>query len=145
MKAISRWTGFASGLWCVAFGAPHLWWALGWSFGFPGGQASYDFFMSSWWRVGFDWFVIACCVLGVFVARALNTPVESLAQRKVPLRLAWTAFLLLSVRGVAGLIVDRLQDRLWDPTFVVGGVLFGALIWQAHRSNRSVLSAGIPT
>ena len=106
-----------------------------WSFGFPGGRASYDFFMSSGWRVAFDWFVIACCLVGVFVAFALNKPAEGMAQRGVPLTLAWIAFLVLSLRGVAGLIVDRFQDRIWDPTFVVGGVLFGALIWQARRSN----------
>jgi hypothetical protein len=135
MEATSRWTGFASSAWCVAFGAPHLWWALGWSFGFPGGQASYDFFMSSWWHVAYDWFVIACCLLGVFVALALNKPAESVAQRAVSLTLAWTAFVLLSLRGVAGLIVDRFQDLIWNPTFVVGGVLFGALVWQARRSK----------
>jgi hypothetical protein len=56
-------------------------------------------------------------------------------QRAVPLTLAWTAFVLLSVRGVAGVIVDKFQDRIWDPTFVIGGVLFGALIWQTRRSD----------
>jgi len=128
---------YATCAWCVLFGAPHLWWALGWPFGFAGGRAMYNLFMSSAWRVAFNGSVIGCCALGVLVALTLSMPQISAARRRVTLVLAWVAFVLLSLRGVAGLIVDQLQDHIWDPTFVVGGALFGAVIWRARRSRRT--------
>src|SRR5215813_14259650 len=134
---------YATCAWCVLFGAPHLWWALGWPFGFPGGRAMYDLFMSSAWRVAYDWFVIVCCVLGVLVALTLSMPQVSTVRRRVALALGWIAFVLLSLRGLAGLIVDRLQDRIWDPMFVIGGALFGAVIWTARRSKRT--DAALPS
>ena len=122
-----RWVSYATCAWSVAFGVPHLWWALGVSWGFPGGEPSYLFFMSSAWRYVYDWVVITCSVLGVFVPLALLKPPDKLVRRWVPHSLAYIACVLLTVCGGVGLILDRGRDHVWDPTFLLGGILFGAV------------------
>ena len=39
---------------------------------------------------------------------------------------------LLTVRGVAGLIVDGTADPIWWPTFLAGGILFGRVAWLSR-------------
>jgi hypothetical protein len=56
------------------FSAPHVWWALGNPFAFPGGEASYHVFVSATWRILFDWVVVLLGGLGFFVALALVRP-----------------------------------------------------------------------
>jgi Protein of unknown function (DUF3995) len=122
------------------FGAPHIWWALGSSLAFPGGDVSYQVFMSATWRIVFDWIVVLLCAVGFGVALALVRP----WGRRLPLRplraAAWTASAMLTLRGVAGVAVDGLRDvefpmrPVFTVAFVVGGVLFGGVAWRApHR------------
>ena len=118
------WTACA---WAVVFGAPHLWWALGVPYGFPGGQASYDFFMSSAWRVVYDWVVVVMSALAVAIALELQKPPEKVRRRRIPLGLAWFACGILLLRGIAGAIVDGRGDLVWNPLFLAGGVAMGAL------------------
>jgi hypothetical protein len=132
-KPPSPWIGFATCAWTAIFAAPHIWWALGSPLAFPGGDANYRLFMSATWRIVYDWVVVFLSLTGFGVALALVRPWgRALPQR--PLHaMAWIAFAILTLRGVAGLAVDGLADPIWSPGFLVGGLLFGGVAWRAHR------------
>ena len=131
-----RWVSYASCLWAVVFGAPHVWWALGVSAGFPGGQANYDFFMGSAWRYVFDVIVVACSALAFLISLTLLRPPAQLTRRWVPLALAWFACGILTLRGAAGWIVDGLSHPYWTGMFTVGGILLGGVAWLAREPRR---------
>ena len=128
-----RWLTHAICAWTILFAAPHIWWALGISAGFPGGKASYDFFMGSTWRYIFDLVVIALSALTFVIALVLLRPPDQVRRRWIPLTVAWIGAAMLSLRGVAGMVVDGVSDPIWWPTFLVGGVLLGAVSWSAQR------------
>jgi hypothetical protein len=69
-------------------------------------------------------------VLAIFVALA---PIQKWSQR-IPrgiLRsMACAAAFLLCLRGVLGLVADGRSDLVWWPTFLIGGLLFGAIALQ---------------
>ena len=118
----SRWINYAACVWAIAFGAPHLWWALGISAGFPGGPASYRFFMSSSWRYAFDVVVVLLSAVAIFVAVALLRP-----RSWLPRIAAWIACIMLTFRGIGGMAVDGASDPIWWPLFLTGGLLFGSV------------------
>lgn len=121
-----RWVHYAAFVWALCFAAPHTWWAFGLPFGFPGGPANHHLLMSSWWRYLYDIVVILLSILGAIVALALRSPAQTRLHRIFRL-MAWTAAGLLTVRGVAGLVVDGASDPVWWPTFLVGGLLFAGV------------------
>ena len=125
--ARTHWINYAACLWALLFAAPHVWWALGISTGFPGGEGSYRFFMSSGWRYAFDLVVVALCIVAVSVALALVRP-----RGWVPRLAAWIACTMLTLRGVGGLVVDGAADPVWWPIFLTGGLLFGAVACVAR-------------
>src|SRR5215211_6763015 len=114
--------------WAVLFAAPHIWWALGLPYGMPGGKASHQLMMTSWWWYAYDVVVILCSILAVVLSLALLRPTISSRWRRRWRALAWIAFAMLSLRGVAGLIADGASDPIWWPMFLLGGLLFGALL-----------------
>ena len=130
-----RWVTYAACVWAVLFGAPHVWWALGVSWGFPGGEASYRIFMSAAWRIAFDMAVIAMSVLALAIAVTLRRPPETVVRRRVPYVFAWVACVILSLRGLAGMVVDGTSDPVWWPAFLLGGLLFGAVAFLGRRPN----------
>lgn len=130
-----RAVSYATCAWAALFGAPHTWWALGIKAGFPGGDTSYGFFMSSWWRVLFNWTVIALSIVAILITLALLKPPQLVRRRWIPMTLAWTACVLLLVRGVAGLIVDGTSDPVWAPAFTLGGILMGSVAWLSRRKT----------
>ena len=122
-------------MWAVVFAAPHVWWALGIPAGFPGGRANHVPMMTTW-RYYFDLVVIALSALAIVIALA---PVQRWGEKIPPgfLRATtWAACTLLTLRGVAGLIADGSSDPVWWPTFLVGGVLFGAVSVAERRAPR---------
>jgi hypothetical protein len=125
---------YAACAWAALFGIPHLWWALGFRAGFPGGDTSYEFFMNSWWRVLFNWTVIALSVLAIVITLVLLKPPHLVKRRWIPRTLAWIACVLLMLRGVAGIIVDGTSDLVWAPAFTIGGILLGGVAWMSSRS-----------
>jgi hypothetical protein len=133
-----RWISYAACVWAVAFAAPHTWWALGIPAGFPGGEDSYRLFMSSTWRVVYDVVVILLSVLACVIALTLLKPPARIVRRWIPHTAAWIACGMLSLRGVAGMIVDGASDPVWWPTFLLGGILFGLVAWFARRPAGSL-------
>ena len=127
---------YAACAWAALFGTPHLWWALGVRAGFPGGDTSYEFFMNSWWRVLFNWTVIALSVLAIVITLVLLKPSHLVKRRWIPLTLAWIACVLLMLRGVAGIIVDGTSDLVWAPAFTIGGILLGGVAWMSKYAEQ---------
>ena len=132
---------YAAFFWALGFAAPHTWWALGSPFGFPGGPASYALWMTSWWRYLYDVIVILLSILGAVVALALRSPRDTKVRRAFR-AMAWVAAGLLTLRGVAGLVVDGRADPIWWPTFLIGGLLFGGL---AHLSRQRPVALATTT
>lgn len=129
MTGWRRRVAYATCAWAVLFATPHLWWALGVRAGFPGGDPSYELFFGSWWRPLFNLLVIILSALTVVITRALISQRMPLRRRKVLVTLAWIGSGLLTLRGVAGGIVDGASDPVWWPTFLTGGILLGAVAW----------------
>jgi hypothetical protein len=127
-----RVVSYAACVWAALFGIPHLWWALGFRAGFPGGDSSYQFFMSSWWRVLFNWTVVALSVVAILITLVLLKPPQLVKRRWIPRSLAWIACVLLLIRGVAGIIVDGTSDLIWAPAFTIGGILLGGVAWMSR-------------
>jgi hypothetical protein len=92
--------------------------------------------MMTTWRYYFDLAVILLCMLALFVALALIRPWGRIIPHWILRAMAWIAFGMLTLRGVAGLIHDGLSDLIWWPTFLVGGVLFGSVAWAAKSERR---------
>lgn len=134
-----RWINYAACLWALMFAAPHVWWALGFPAGFPGGQArgraNHQLMMTTW-RYYFDVAVIFLSILAFFIALALIRPWGRTIPFWILRTMAWIASAMLTLRGVAGLVVDGTGDPVWWPTFLAGGILFGCVAWTARRPGR---------
>ena len=128
------WTNYAAGLWAILFATPHVWWALGIPVGFPGGAANHQLMVSTW-RFFFDVVVILLSITAVFVALALVRPWGQAITHRILRIMAWIASAMLTLRGVAGLVVDGTSDPVWWPTFLLGGILFGRVAWLARSPN----------
>ena len=89
--------------------------------------------MMTTWRYYFDLVVIFLSLLAFFIALALVRPCGQTIPRWILRTMAWMASAMLTLRGVAGLIVDGAGDPVWWPTFLVGGILFGSVAWAARR------------
>ncbi len=125
-----RWIHYAACAWALLFAAPHAWWALGISAGFPGGAANHRLMMSTW-RYFFDVGVVLLSATAAILALALVRPWGSVVPLWIRRTAAWIASAMLTFRGVAGLVVDGLSDPIWWPTFLIGGLLFGSVAWLA--------------
>lgn len=130
---VSRGLAYAVCAWATLFAAPHIWWASGIRFGFPGGDSSYAMFMAATWRVAFNLLVIALSMLTIVIALTLLRPPASVKRRWIPMTAASIGAGLLLLRGVAGMVVDGLTDPIWWPTFLVGGLLLSAMAWSARQ------------
>jgi hypothetical protein len=126
-----RWVTCAACAWAVLFAAPHIWWALGFPWGFPGGEANHRLMVTTW-RYIYDVIVILLSMAAFLISVTLQRPPEKVARRWVPHAAAWIACGMLTLRGVAGLVVDGASDPVWWPTFLVGGILLGAVAWLAR-------------
>lgn len=132
-----RWISYAACVWAILFAAPHVWWALGIPTGFPGGPAGHRLMMGSAWRYIYDVIVIILSLLAVLITLTLLRPPHLVVRRWVPHAAAWIACGMLTLRGVAGLVVDGASDPVWWPTFLLGGILLGAVAWLARAPRRS--------
>jgi hypothetical protein len=139
-----RWISYAACVWAGVFAAPHTWWALGIPAGFPGGEANYRLFMSSPWRYIYDVIVVLLSVLAVIVALTRLRPPGQTVRCWIPHTAAWIACGMLSLRGLAGWVVDGTSDPVWWPTFLLGGILFGGVAWFARHPRSATRSGAWP-
>lgn len=140
-RRLRSWIGYTACAWAVLFAAPHIWWALGIPAGFPGGEARYNVFMSSNWLYLYNLSVIALSAVAVVVTLQLLRPHDQTPRRWVPRTAAWVASAALTVRGLAGLVVDGASDPIWWPSFLIGGILFGSVAWLARASSSRAAAA----
>lgn len=95
--------------------------------------------MTSAWRYLYDVIVVILSVLAVLITLALLRPPQLVTRRWVPHAAAWIACGMLTLRGVAGMLVDGASDPIWWPTFLLGGILLGAVAWLARLPPRGAL------
>jgi len=131
---VRRWVTTAACVWALLFAAPHTWWALGFPWGFPGGEANHHLMMTTW-RYPYDVIVILLSFVAILISLTLQRPPEAVSRRWVPHSAAWIACGMLTLRGLAGLVVDGASDPIWWPTFLIGGMLLGAVAWLARVPN----------
>lgn len=134
-RRLQRWFTYAACTWAVLFAAPHTWWALGISFGFPGGEGNYHGFMSNPWRYMYNFVVIILSALAILITLTLLRPRHEVPRRLLLRASLWLATGMLILRGFAGMVVDGTSDLIWWPMFLVGGLLIGMVAWLAHTST----------
>lgn len=87
--------------------------------------------------IAFDLLVVALSVLAFLVARTLGRASTGRVPRWILVAMAWIASGVLSLRGVAGMVVDGASDPVWWPTFLIGGILFGSVGWLSRSARRN--------
>ena len=138
----------AACVWAVAFAAVHLYWVRGGTVGLPPGMSVFRNTL----LLAIDIAAIPLCLVAALLALAL----ARVRVRRLPRRLlriaAWGAcavllvhslptivgdvMLLLGLRTAALTPVDRFSMYLYEPWFMVGGLLFGGAAWcDQHRSG----------
>jgi hypothetical protein len=91
--------------------------------------------MMTTWRFYFDVAVIGLSVLAAVVAVAPGHTWGDAIPRRAWQAMSCIASSVLTLRGLAGMIADGASDPVWWPTFLVGGLLFGAtVLWPARPS-----------
>jgi hypothetical protein len=102
-------------------------------------------FYASWWLMAYVAAFLA--ILHVFVLTYEEPTLRATfgvdyatytarVHRWIPHAAAWLASGILLLRGVAGVIVNKGQDPIWDPAFIIGGIFFGVVAWSAIRKVR---------
>ena len=168
-----RWPSYAVVAWCVVFGIPHLYWALGGTAGFA------EFSMPSNRTLaltrdplymGITWGVVIACVVGAIVALAPFQTWTRRIPRWLLLTPLWIACGLFLVRGIGnpiqsalliagGMPFDPLAGTeaqawnqwllidaiLYSPWFILGGLAFGATAWSARRHIDDIGGRGMVT
>lgn len=144
------WVGYAACAWAFLFAIAHFYWALGGCAGFP--VEACEAGLSNTWFLAYDLVAGVLCVLGAVIALALVRPWGRMISHRTLLILAWIGGAALLLRGVVGLVQDVLilagpgngwyPTMLYDPWFLVGGVLFCAAAHRYHRESREVRVKG---
>lgn len=131
---------YAACAWAVAFAAPHFWWALGVSAGFPGNTEDYRAAFGRTWFLVYDLVAGFACVAATLVALALGRSWGRRIPYRILLAAAWGTCALLVLRGGLGVLLlgwnllgtatgDAEQvhpmSLVIEPWFLIGGVLFG--------------------
>jgi hypothetical protein len=116
--------------WSVLFIAPHVYWAAGGTAGLPEGEPLEGAIAA------INYAAIALSALAAVLALALARPPGSPARRRILLAGAWTAAVLLGLRGAGGLAQGLAEGGEWsedgsdalvivfEALFLLGGILF---------------------
>lgn len=158
-----EWVGYAAGAWAFAFAAMSFYWAVGGTVGIAMQAPSIKelaverpaWFVATLWATG------ALKALAGLLALALVRGWGSLVPRWILLVAAWGVGALLSLYGGANLGVRGLMAvgvmstpesmhsaaarwhlLLWDPWWLLGGVLFGVAAWGYQRGSRTKVRRG---
>jgi len=138
--------------WGVVFAAAHLYWVLGGTLGLPPGLSLF----AKKPLLVIDIIAIPLCISAALLALALVRPWGWRFSRRVLLTAAWGGAALfvvhaapalpdwvglaLGLRTAALTPMDRFSLFLYEPWFLVGGILFGVAAWcyQRHSRDRRV-------
>ena len=153
-RSSSGWASYAAAAWALAFAALSFYWAAGGRLGLSTlsegirvrvAQRDHGF-------IAVVWITGALKVLAAALALALDRPWRALARRMV-LGAGWVTGAGLVLYGGLGFVTAGLVQLgitqstdpeaarwyffLWEPVWLVGGILFLAAAWHAHAKSRS--------
>lgn len=142
----SQTSAYAAFAWSVVFIVPHVYWAAGGTVGLPADESV----------EGALAVINYAAILLTTVAAALALALVRAWGRPLPQRLllagAWTACVLLALRGGGGLLqgmVDGTPDSsgqalvlVFEGLFLLGGILFGLAAWQFAAGTSSTRAGG---
>lgn len=126
----SQTPAYAAFAWALVFMVPHVYWALGGTAGL--GNQSIEGALAV-----INYAAIVLSIVAAALALALIRPWGARVPRRLLLAGAWGACALLSLRGAAGVIQNiaialGASDEgvpalmlIFEPLFLIGGVLFG--------------------
>lgn len=134
--------------WSIAFLVPHVYWAAGGTAGLPGGERLEGAIAL------INHAAIVLSVVAAGLALALARPPASVARRRILVAGAWTAAVLLGVRGAGGLAQGLLEGGEWsdagsdalvigfEALFLLGGILFGLAAREGGQVSTATGSGG---
>jgi hypothetical protein len=138
----SGWWGRAACAWAIAFAVAHFYWALGGDVGLGVSAGPLAQERPGWFVALGLWGVGALCLAGALLGRFLARPVLPGPAGRAVTAFGWCACAVLLVRGLAVevlLLADVAVDigpeqrtwtlLLWNPWFLIGGLVFGAASW----------------
>ncbi|MCP9488060.1 MAG: DUF3995 domain-containing protein [Gaiellaceae bacterium MAG52_C11] len=132
---------YAAFSWSIVFLIPHLYWAAGGTAGLDGDAITGVLAAINYLAMGFS---IAAGALALALVRAWG----ALLPRRLLLTGAWAACVILSLRGGGGLLqtlvvaLGQSDDDVptlalvFEPLFLVGGILFGLAAREYGRATR---------
>ena len=154
----TAWAAYAAGAWAAVFAALSFYWAAGGTAGAATiGPAIAEPVLArdpTW--VAILWGTGALKLLGGLLALALVRPWGRLIPQRLLLVVGWSASALMGVyEGAASLVQHGLMAAgvlstlaglgatalrwhlaLWDPWWLVGGILFGLATWSYSHQSR---------
>lgn len=140
-------TAWAAAAWSGSFGFVHFYWGLGGRIGL-GDSGTADVAFERAWFAWFNMIAGVACLLAAVLALAIARGWGRFPSDRLLRGGLWTATALLLTRGVLGIGQLVLSQRteaeevspvlaLYDPWFVLGGLLFGLLAWRTRRGGRA--------
>jgi len=138
----------------VLFAATHLYWGLGGTAGLPSGFSLF----SNTALVIVNFVAIPLCFAGAALALALVRPWGRRSPRVILLVAAWGTTTLLVVHAAPAVIewvglglglrstdlspAERFSLFLYEPYWLLGGILFGLAAWSYQRGSLNQDGAG---
>ncbi|GGU84530.1 hypothetical protein GCM10010211_58130 [Streptomyces albospinus] len=151
-KATPGLWGRIAATWAVAFAVLHFYWALGGSWGLSVSAGPLAEERPGWFVVVGLWGVGTLCLVGGVLGWLLAQRWPRGAGGRVVVSLGWCACAVLLVRGIAVEVLlltgaagqeinvsaaQRLWTLvLWNPWFLVGGLVFGLAARDFGRAER---------
>ncbi|MCJ8010414.1 DUF3995 domain-containing protein [Paenibacillus sp. KQZ6P-2] len=163
-SAKSHWAAYAAAIWSVLYIPPHVYFALGGTIGVPGTMT--EKFEPVWALT--NWGASFALLLAGLLALGLARPMEQKMVRLALLVVSWCACLIPILHASYGFVTKGLyllgvlpihffDFSLWEtvdigmfmmldlllfePWFLVEGILFGLAIWQFHRRAQVKIDA----
>lgn len=149
------WAGYAACAWSFVFAATSAYWAAGGTQGLDAVSPEIVSLTKSPWFVPLLWGVVVAKVLLGMLALAFIRGWGRLAPDWMLLAAAWGAGSLMVLHGGSNLLVRGLMAAgvmttppsmhsttafwylvLWDPWFLLGGMLFCVAAWNYRRAAR---------
>ncbi|WP_079173014.1 DUF3995 domain-containing protein [Streptomyces monashensis] len=156
-RTTARVWGRVACAWAVAFAALHFYWALGGNWGLSVSAGPLAEERPAWFVAAGLWGVGVLCLVGGALGWLLTRPWPRGRAGRVVKALGWSVCAVLLVRGVAvemllltdaaGRAVDVSPDQrlwtlvLWNPWFLVGGLVFGLSAWEFGRAAEGAVGA----